>query len=547
MKINPILRCALIAVAVTANVFGANAANQGSVAGTVRDGDGKPLSGASVRLSNLETHQVAYRAISGPSGEFRFAELTDGAYSLSAELSGYNAAGPVIVRVHSNSLAVAADLTLTRVSATAESGAFASDATDASHPKPEFQAAGIRGLIDPGGYSASSNGAASGILRGIADIKRTDKSFGASAAKDFPCGLETELRSAVAEFPDQANPNLRLGEFYVVHDQPAQAIPFLKRSLEIDGTNDDASRELAIAFLQSGEFENARKTLSPLENRDTTPEAHQLLARAAEGSGMFQQAAQEYRAAYNMESSEESLFGEGYELILAGSPAEGNIAFEAGVKRYPQSIALRVGAGTAQFLLGNTSTALRCFLDAADIDPTDPRPYPFVASASGISHDEEERVRNSFKRYLDRKPDSGLANYFYALALSRESGGVDAGRIETLLKRAIQLDPNLAKAHLQLADLYAQRDDYADAVPEYEAAVRLAQGLNEVHYRLAMAYKHIGRTEQSAREMEIFQLSKQRQAEANAGQGIDIAQFISVMDAPHRPGNQEIQCPATPH
>jgi hypothetical protein len=70
--------------------------------------------------------------------------------------------------------------------------------------------------------------------------------------------------------------------------------------------------------------------------------------------------------------------------------------------------------------------------------------------------------------------------------------------------------------------------------------------MSEAHYRLALAYKHIGRTEQAAREMEIFRLSKKDPASGSDGEGIDIAQFISVMDVPGQLSNPETQCPTSP-
>jgi tetratricopeptide (TPR) repeat protein len=521
-------------------VLCAAAAEKRGLSGIVRDGAGKPLSGARITLTSRQIPLSTNQTTSGPSGEYRFAGLAAGEYTVAAELSGYAAGAPTVVHIQPASAQVTADLIITRAFSVLDSPSHPAS----SHPALEFQSAGIRGLIDPGGYSASTAGAASGLLRGIADLKRTDKSFAMSAVKAWPCGLEPELRKALAEHSDQAEANRRLGQFYVAHNQPGKAIPLLKRALEIDAYDDAASRELAVAWLESGEFEPARTLLTSLAAHLGTPEVHQLLARAEEGSGMFQQAAQQYRIAESEEPSEESLFGVGYELILAGSVADGVAAFQAGVERYPRSIPLCIGAGTAQFLLGKTSEGAGSFLDATDIDPSDPRAYPFLASAAGISGDERERARNSFKRYLDRKPDSAAANYFYALMLLRENAAADEARIETLLKRVIRLDPNLAKAHLQLADLYAQRTDDESAVPEYEAAVRLAQDLGEAHYRLAMAYKRTGRVDQSAREMQIFRLSKQRQAAG--AEGIDLAQFISVMDAPDSHSNQETQCSAVP-
>jgi predicted Zn-dependent protease len=227
--------------------------------------------------------------------------------------------------------------------------------------------------------------------------------------------------------------------------------------------------------------------------------------------------------------------------MLAGTPADAVPVFQAGLRRYPQSIPLRIGIGTAQFLVGHSSEAVHTLLDAADSDPADPRPYPFLAAASGLSADEHDRVRESFKRFAIREPGNATANYLYAVVLSRDTANADNSAIEALLKRAIRLDPSLAKAHLKLADLYAQRNDDADAIPEYHAAIRLAPEMSEAHYRLAKASKRIGHADESVREMQIFQ---QQKAKPSSDDGIDIAQFISVMDAPSQHAGAELQCPA---
>jgi predicted Zn-dependent protease len=378
----------------------------------------------------------------------------------------------------------------------------------------------------------------------MADVTRTDRNFGTSTLKDWPCSLEPELEEAIAAHPNQAEANRRLGQFYVAHDQPSRAIPLLRRAVQIDGTDYAASRDLAIAFMQGGQFDEARKLLTALAERHNEAEVHQLLARADEGSGIFPQAAQEYRTANKEQPSEESLFGVGYELVLSGSVADALTVFEAGERNYPRSILLKVGAGTAQFLLSHPADAVRSFLEVTDLDPADPRPYAFLAAASGISRDEAERVRNSFKRYLNRAPDSAAANYFYALVLSRDNADTDASREETLLKRAIQLDPGMAKAHLLLADIYGRRNDYADAVPEYESAVRLAPALSEAHYRLAIALKRAGRAQKSEQEMQLFRQAKEKQS---GNVDIDIAQFVSVIDTPAQRNNAETQCRPSIH
>lgn len=534
-------RVILLILLLASLAFEEQAADGGAISGLVRDEAGRPLSGVQITLTASQSARPASQAVSGPSGEYRFTVLAAGEYTLSAALAEYTSPAPLTIRIASTEAPAVADFTLTRI-------ASASTSTlEPAHSPMQFETAGIRGLIDPGGYSASSNSAASGLLRGIADIRRTDPSFSISAAKQWPCSLELELRRAATEHPDQEEANLRLGEFFVAHEQPAQAIPLLKRALEIDGRDDRASREIAIAWLQYGDFEDARVKLTSLVERHSEPETHQLLARADEGSGMFLQAAQEYRFANDEQHSEESFFGVGYELILAGSLSDGVAAFQAGVREYPRSIPLRVGAGAALFLLGKTSEGLNTLLDASDIDPNDPRPYSILAGTVAASTEVSHRVSDTFRRFVDRNPGNAEANYDYALVLLRTPTPAPPDRIEALLKRAIQLDPNLARAHLQLGELYAGRGDYQDAATEIEAAIRIDYSLAQAHYRLAKAYQHTGRSQQAARELEIFRLSREDPANAPSTRGIDVSQFISVMSDPNQKTAQETVCPASPN
>lgn len=530
-------RCGWFALVVFAGAALCSAAQEpGSLTGILRDGQGKPMQGVTVKLAPVNAARSSDETASDAQGKYRFESLAIGDYTLSAESHGRVAT--TAVHISSATVGINADLTIS-----------AKPAEDGSASAPErapleFESAGIRGVIDPGGYSASSSEAATGLLTSIASIERTGNTLGVENPKSWPCTLEPGLRAQVAAHPDGVEENLRMGEFFVARHEPAKAIPFLKRSVEMDEANYDSARALAIAFLESGEFKSAQEFLVSVSARMDRPAVHQLLARANEGAGKFQQAAEQYRIADREQASEESLFGFGYESILAGSMQDGLVAFQAGVQKYPRSIPLRIGAGTVQFLMGNVSGGLESFLNATDTDPSDPRPYRFLSAASGISDKEGERLRATFKRYLDLRPDAALANFGYAEALLRKGDPADVPHVEKLLKRAIELDPNLADAHVERADLFAERGDDQNAAVEYENALRISPDLAEAHYRLAMVYRRLGKADLSAREMQVFRLSKARQADGS--HGIDMAQFISVMDAPDAPPSRTLQCVSNP-
>lgn len=505
----------------------------GSVRGVVRDTEGKPLAGVRITITSRAKPMVVQQAMSDSAGNYTFCCVAAGEYTLTSQLSGFAASAPILVDVKAGSASSAVNIVLAP-----------SQAETQGRSRPALQASGIHGLIDPGGYSASTNGqAANGILEGMAEVQRNDD-ISLEESANWPCDLEPDLKKALVANPDAEQVNRRLGEFYLAHHEPAAALPLLQRAVQIDSGDAAAVRALGTALIQSGQFDQARALLTPLLQNHNEPALHKLLASALEGSGMFMDAAEEYRAAASIAPDEGNFFGAGYELILAGSPADALKAFQDGIQDFPRSISLRIGAGTAQFLLGHTADSLHSFLSAADMDPSDPRTYPFLAAASGVSGDETDRVQAAFQRFLDLESGNASANYYVALMLSRTHATAASSREEALLRHAITFNPGLAEAHLLLADIYGERKDYEDAIQEYEAAIRLKPELANAHYRLALAYKRDGRTDDSQREMQIFRQANVQ--EATAG-GISVAKFVSVMQTPASHSRSEGPCPVHSH
>jgi tetratricopeptide (TPR) repeat protein len=100
-----------------------------------------------------------------------------------------------------------------------------------------------------------------------------------------------------------------------------------------------------------------------------------------------------------------------------------------------------------------------------------------------------------------------------------------------MLRRALTLDPSLSEAHLQLANLYSQRRDYARAVPEYQEALKLAPNLPDAHFRLGQAYVHLGEKDLGEKEFQIHrQLYEQHLAEVDK-QRSEVLQFVYSMKA----------------
>jgi tetratricopeptide (TPR) repeat protein len=508
------------------------------IAGVVQDAQGNPIEHAQIKLVCERAPEKSLMIISDDHGAYRFEDVDSGKCQLFAERAGYGTAVSTVLIPPATATSVVTNLTLRALSK--------EDDRETSLARPNFEAAGVRGLIDPGGYSASANAAAAtSVISGIADIKRANNGIYTSPPSGLPCSLESELTKAVSANPQSAEANRRLGEFYLSHGSASKAIPYLDRAHQLDSLDSWTVLTLSQALLANGQFDSARELLLKLIPNQAGAAFNQMLASADEGTGHFDQAAKQYRIAAEKEPAADNTFGVGYELILDGHPADALEAFRDGMVRYPSSSTLVIGAGTAELLEGQSSVALNLFLQAADLDTADPRPYPFLAEAYSISGGQRERVHASLERHLRISTTDAAAYYSYSLILLHESEHVAANDalIESMLQQAIALNPNFAEAHFQLGVHHARHDDYKDAAQEFEAALGIAPNMNEAHYRLALAYKKLGRPEAAEREMKLFRHARESSTSIGADREVSIEKFLSVMSPKSQPSvAKEIQC-----
>ncbi len=204
-----------------------------------------------------------------------------------------------------------------------------------------------------------------------------------------------------------------------------------------------------------------------------------------------------------------SIFATGLKMLTEGSIAAAKELFDKGVAEYPRSMPLRIGAGVSAVLQGKADIGVEQFLAAAEIDPVDGRPYPYLAAVPPVSDTLRSRVLSIAALYLAREPGSAEANYFEALMLSRqaESGNNEHGtsaRIEALCRKALELDPSLAEAHLFLGRTLSRRRNYLAAIREYQTTLRLQPSLAEAYYPLALAYSRTQQPAKAKRAMQRF-------------------------------------------
>jgi tetratricopeptide (TPR) repeat protein len=176
-----------------------------------------------------------------------------------------------------------------------------------------------------------------------------------------------------------------------------------------------------------------------------------------------------------------------------------------------------VALGVAWYARGSYDQAAQCLANASDLAPDNPTPYLFLGRMQSVETTPSEGSVGRLARFAQLQPDNALANYYYAVGLWKQSAGsVDSersARVESLLQKAVHLDPKLGAAYLQLGILYSQREDFSRAISAYQKAIEVSPELDvtleETHYRLAQAYRRTGDRARAHEQLQLHdQLSK---------------------------------------
>jgi len=486
------------------------ASSQGTVQGYVRDSSSKPVVNATVVLqlaTGTETPATPAQITHTDSeGAYRFAALRAGAYTLRAGMSGDGEAivGPVNL-AQQQTLKI--DLALVPMKASepqsAPAGTAAAGKPSPQAPEffdePQFTVAGVTQATNSGGHGSDI------VLRTTealarATVSLSKESAGSSRAATS-AATESSLRDAVAREPENFEANRRLGEFLADNEKAAEAVPFLKRA----------------SLLNPGD-----------------PESHHLLGDVDEKLGNPLEAVREYQRAAELDPSEPNLFDWGTELLTHRALEPSTEVFAKGNRLFPNSVRMLVALGVAWYARGSYDRAAQCLASASDLAPGNPTPYLFLGRMQSVETTPSLGSLERLERFAQLQPDNALANYYYAVGLWKQSTGSDdterSGRVESLLLKAVHLDPKLGAAYLQLGILYSQREDFSRAISAYQKAIEVSPELDvtleEAHYRLAQVYQRTGDKTHAKEQLQLHdQLAKKTKEDAER-QRREIQQFV---------------------
>jgi len=155
-------------------------------------------------------------------------------------------------------------------------------------------------------------------------------------------------------------------------------------------------------------------------------------------------------------------------------------------------------AGEAMDEMRNPGGAIEQFRAAVKADPKEPNVHFGLGYLLWTQNQFEEAARE-FQAELENVPDNAQALTFLAdadLQINR------ASEAPPLIRKALQLDSHIGRAHLDLGILYADAGGNEDAIRELREAARLMPEDANPHWRLAKIYQSMGNKTQANLEFQ---------------------------------------------
>jgi tetratricopeptide (TPR) repeat protein len=408
--------------------------------------------------------------------------------------------------------------------------------------KPDFTIAGVTDWTAVGGHGSDST------LRTSEDLARETLALKSPGEAKQAFESESKLRAALAGAPGNFAANHQLGAFYLHAGRYRESIPLLQAAYQADPSNAGNEYDLAAALMGGGDFSLAREHAQKLLARQDKADLHRLLGELDEKVSDPLAAVHEDEQAVRLDPNEQNYFAWGSELLLHRAVWQAAEVFRQGTKAYPKSARMLTALGAAQFAGALYEDAAVSLCAASDLNPADPQPYLFLGRIEMAAPTPLGCVAPRLARLVEEQPQNSLANYLYAMAILKslqQTSNQTPDRkalqqAETLLNRAVTIDPKCADAYLQLGILYFSQHQTEKAIGYYSKAIEAQPQLGEAHYRLGVAYDRIGAPEKARQEFQLHDEIEKQQAATVERQRREVKQFLVVLEGQpgYHPGSK---------
>jgi len=298
---------------------------------------------------------------------------------------------------------------------------------------------------------------------------------------------------------------------------------------DIRARTSEALAKEALTLKTGASIENSPGSSENAEKAET----HRRLGELDERRGDPLSAVREYEQAALLNPSERNYFEWGTELLLHKAAVPAAEVFSRGAAKYPSSSRMLAALGVALYASGSYDEAARRLCAASDLQPKDPAPYLLLGTMEKASAAPLPCSEQTLARFAKEQPENALANYYYALALwkkqRKSSGDGDPRQVDSLLQKALTINPKFGEAYVQLGIVKSEVGDVEQAIQAYAKAIQVSPDLAEAHYRLSLAYKRKGDEAKAHQEFQRYEEIQKMEAAATQRERRELRQFLVIL------------------
>ena len=350
------------------------------------------------------------------------------------------------------------------------------------------------------------------ILRALVSISLKLNERERAAAEFVRYAAVSESDFSVSKSNNKA-PDASFAEALLASGLRDEAALELKTLLSFDNRNVKALILLSKICLEQKNVAAAGRLLeSAVAGGLDDAKIYLALAEVYEAGGYPENAIPAMRRAIAREPKND-FYRSRYGLLLVNSkaPAAALVRLEEALKEFPESASLWFALGIAQFDDNKIAEAGKSFEKALSIDS---KLVPALAYLGAVFVEQTRYVEavKIYEQAIALNNNVGLLYYLMGDTLLKMTDA-DEKRVETVLKRAAELDANLTSAQITLGRLYVRQSRWTEAATYLERAAKLEPERAETFYQLGRVYARLKRADESKTALERFKQLNDSQKE----------------------------------
>ena len=315
---------------------------------------------------------------------------------------------------------------------------------------------------------------------------------------------EEAWRAFLKSHPSDAEPYAHLGLLEARQEHYKEAVPLYRKAIALKPTIPGLRLNLGLALFKAGDLKAAIPEFTRLLKSapPNSPEAMRftiLLGMSHYGLGQFTEAAPYLKTAADADPqnlpirlalAHSYLWSKQYSRVLD--------VYKEILTLDPDSAEADMLAGEALDEMKDAPGAIDMFRKAVKAKPDEPNVHFGLGYLLWSEKQYPEAIKE-FRAELANDPNQAQSMLYIADADIQMNQYADAG---PLLEHAVKLDPALGLAYLDLGILAANDGRNDDALRAFLAAEKLTPNDVNVHWRLGRLYRAMGRKEEAKIELD---------------------------------------------